>query len=138
MAEVIGYDDVAATVRKLTDGQGVAAAYDGVGAATFDASLASLRRRGVLVLYGAASGPVPPFDPMQLQHAGSVYLTRPTLGHHADRREDLLRRAGDVLGWVADGTLTIRVGGTYPLAEAARAHADLESRRTTGKLLLIP
>ncbi|WP_144119469.1 quinone oxidoreductase family protein [Catellatospora sichuanensis] len=140
-AEVIRYDqvdDLAAQVRALTGGEGVAAVYDGVGASTFDASLASLRRRGVLALYGAASGPVPPVDPLRLMQAGSVVLTRPTLGDFVVSRQELLERATDVLGRVDAGTLHVSIGGRYPLAEAARAHDDLTSRRTTGKLLLIP
>ncbi|MEU7825105.1 quinone oxidoreductase [Catellatospora sp. NPDC049133] len=139
-AEVIRYDqvdDLAGQVRALTGGEGVAAVYDGVGASTFDASLASLRRRGVLALYGAASGPVPPVDPLRLMQAGSAVLTRPTLGDFVVTRQELLERATDVLGWVASGALRVTVGGRYPLAEAARAHDDLTSRRTTGKLLLI-
>jgi NADPH2:quinone reductase len=137
-AEIIGYDGVAERVRELTGGTGVAAVYDGVGRDTFDASLASLRVRGTLVLYGYASGPVPPFDINRLATGGSLSLTRPTLGHFVVADEELRRRAGDVLGWVADGTLKVTIGGRYPLAEAARAHTDLGSRRTTGKLLLIP
>jgi NADPH2:quinone reductase len=139
-AATIRYDeaDVEKEVHRLTDGAGVDVVYDGVGAATFDASLASLRPRGTLALFGAASGPVPPFDPMRLEHAGSVFLTRPSLTHHVANRAELLSRATDVLGWVADGTLSVRIGGRYPLTEAARAHADLEGRRTTGKLLLLP
>ncbi|MEU8004049.1 quinone oxidoreductase [Catellatospora sp. NPDC049111] len=140
-AEVIRYDqvdDLAGQVRALTGGEGVAAVYDGVGASTFDASLASLRRRGVLALYGAASGPVPPVDPLRLMQAGSAVLTRPTLNDFVVSRQELLERATDVLGWVASGALRVTVGGRYPLAEAARAHDDLTSRRTTGKLLLIP
>ncbi|MEJ3749880.1 quinone oxidoreductase [Actinomycetes bacterium KLBMP 9797] len=137
-AEVIGYDDVAAQVRELTGGAGVAAVYDGVGKSTFDGSLASLRMRGTLVLYGQASGPVPPMDPQRLQAAGSAFLTRPTLQHHIVTRDELLRRAGDVYGWVADGSLSVRIGGRYPLAEARRAQEDLAARRTTGKLLLMP
>ncbi|GAA4708178.1 quinone oxidoreductase [Phytohabitans rumicis] len=137
-AEVIGYDDVAAHVRQVTADEGVAAVYDGVGHATFDASLASLRVRGTLALYGYASGPVPPFDLNRLATGGSLSLTRPTLAHFIARDDELARRAADVLGWVADGTLTITVGGRYPLAAAPRAHDDLQSRRTTGKLLLIP
>jgi NADPH2:quinone reductase len=124
---VIGYDDV-------PEGRFVVV-YDGVGAATFDRSLASLRPRGMLVLYGAASGPVPPFEIMRL-NAGSTFLTRPTLHHYVASREDLLERAGDVYSWLADGSLEVRVGGTYPLEDARRAQEDLESRRTTGKLLL--
>lgn len=140
-AEVIRYDrvdDLAGRVRELTGGEGVAAVYDGVGASTFDASLASLRRRGTLALFGAASGPVPPVDPIRLMQAGSAVLTRPTLGDFVVTRQELLARATDVLRWVAAGTLRVSVGGRYPLAEAARAHEDLTSRRTTGKLLLIP
>jgi NADPH:quinone reductase len=137
-AEVLDYDGIADKVRALTDGVGVAAVYDGVGASTFDASLASVRRHGVLVVYGAASGPVPPVDVQRLSAAGSIYLTRPTLVHFIVSSADLNRRAGDVLRWVADGALDIRIGGRYPLADAAHAHADLEARRTTGKLMLIP
>jgi NADPH2:quinone reductase len=139
-AEVIRYDetDFATEVRRLTGAAGVQVAYDGVGQATFDGSLASLRRRGLLALYGQASGPVPPFEVQRLQHSGSVFLTRPTLAHYIAEREELVRRAGDVFRWVADGSLTIRIGGRYPLADAAAAHTDLEARRTTGKLLLLP
>ncbi|HKT02289.1 MAG TPA: quinone oxidoreductase [Rugosimonospora sp.] len=137
--EVIRYGsvDVAATVRALTGGRGVAAVYDGVGAPTFDASLAALRPRGVLALYGQAGGAVPPVDLQRLNAAGSVFVTRPNLEHHIADRAELLRRAGDVLGWLAAGRLRVHVGGRYPLAEAARAHADLAERRSTGKLLLI-
>ncbi|GLI01437.1 quinone oxidoreductase [Phytohabitans aurantiacus] len=137
-AEVIGYSDIAAKVRELTGGAGVAAVYDGVGKSTFDESLASLRPRGILALYGAASGKVPPFDPQRLQGGGSLFLTRPTLAHYIADDEELRRRAADVYGWVADGSLGVLVGGRYPLAEAVRAHTDLAARRTTGKLLLIP
>jgi NADPH:quinone reductase len=112
--------------------------YDGVGAATFEGSLAALHPRGLLALYGAASGPVPPFDPIRLMGAGSLFLTRPTLGHYVATTEELRTRAEDVFGWLAAGKLEVRVGGRYPLADAARAHGDLEGRRTTGKLLLIP
>jgi NADPH2:quinone reductase len=137
-AEVFDYDDVAAKVRAATGGEGVAAVYDGVGRTTFDASLASLRPHGVLVSYGSASGPVEPFDIGRLAPAGSLYVTRPTLQTFIATPTELARRAGDVLGWVADGVLDIRIGGRYPLADARRAHEDLEGRRTTGKLLLIP
>ncbi|HEY2671236.1 MAG TPA: quinone oxidoreductase [Rugosimonospora sp.] len=136
--EVLGYDGFAGAVRELTGGEGVAAVYDGVGRSTFDGSLASLRQRGILVLYGQASGPVPPFDPARLAAGGSLSLTRPTLTHFVATPEELKRRAGDVLNRVADGSLALRIGARYPLAEARRAHEDLESRRTTGKLLLIP
>jgi NADPH:quinone reductase len=136
--EVIGYDGFAERVRELTGGDGVAAAYDGVGRTTFDGSLASLRRRGTLVLYGNASGPVDPVDPARLRQGESLYLTRPTLHDYAHTTGELRARAGDVLGWVADGRLRVRIGATYPLADAGRAHEDLEGRRTTGKLLLDP
>ncbi|MBO0870039.1 MAG: quinone oxidoreductase [Micromonosporaceae bacterium] len=134
---VLRYADVPAKVRELTGGDGVHAVYDGVGADTFDGSLASLRTRGTLVLYGYASGKVPPFDINRLQ-GGSWSLTRPTLGHFIATREELTLRARDILDRVAAGTLEVRVGTRYPLAEAAKAHQDLQSRRTTGKLLLIP
>jgi NADPH:quinone reductase len=135
-ADVIGYEGFADRVRELTGGEGVATVYDGVGRATFDGSLAALRPRGSLVLYGAASGPVEPFDPMRLDREGSLFLTRPSLRHYTATREDLLTRAREVFGWVADGTLDVRIGGRYPLEDARRAQEDLESRRTTGKLLL--
>ncbi len=131
-------DDLAGEVRRLTDGRGVDVAYDGVGRDTFDASLASLRPRGMLVLFGAASGQVPPFDIQRLNAGGSLFLTRPTLGHHLATRDELEWRAREVLGAVADGSLQVAIGGRYPLAEAAMAYDDLEGRRTQGKLLLIP
>ncbi|MCP2299827.1 NADPH2:quinone reductase [Nocardia amikacinitolerans] len=138
-AEVLRYgDDLADQVRKLTDGVGVAAVYDGVGKSTFDASLASLRVRGTLALFGAASGPVPPFDPQRLNAGGSLFLTRPSLVHYTRDRAELLWRAGDILAALAKGTLRIRVGATYPLAEAERAHRDLEGRKTTGSIVLLP
>ncbi len=137
-AEIIGYADVPARVRELTGGEGVPAVYDGVGRDTFDASLASLRPHGVLVLFGYASGPVPPFDLNRLQGCGSVYVTRPTLAHFIVSNEELVRRSADVFGWVADGSLRITIGGRYPLADVARAQQDLAARRTTGKLVLIP
>lgn len=136
-AEVFDYQDLAASVRAATDGVGVAAAYDGVGASTFSAALASLRPRGSLVSFGSASGPVPPVDLRQLTGAGSVYLQRPTLAHFIASPDELGRRAAAVFGWIAAG-VEFRIGGRYPLADAARAHDDLEARRTTGKLLLIP
>lgn len=131
-------DDLAAAVREANGGAGVDVVYDGVGKATFEASLASLRPRGMLVLFGGASGQVPPFDLQRLNQAGSLYVTRPSLAPYIADRDELLWRAGDVLGAVADGSLRIDVGGRYPLADAARAYDDLEGRRTTGKLLLIP
>lgn len=130
--------DVAARVREVTGGKGVEVVYDGVGRTTFAASLDSLARRGVLVLYGAASGPVDPVDPQALNKKGSLFLTRPTAAHHIESREDLVARATDVFGWITSGTVDFRVGGRYPLADARRAHEDLEARRTTGKLLLVP
>ena len=140
-AHVVDYrsvGDLAGEVRRLTDGRGVAVVYDGVGKDTFDASLASLRPRGMLVLFGASSGQVPPFDIQRLNAAGSLFLTRPTLGHHLATREELEWRAGEVLGAVADGSLHVAIGGRYPLTQAADAFDDLEGRRTQGKLLLIP
>lgn len=140
-AEVIRYtelDDVAGEVRRLTSGAGVAAVYDGVGASTFDTSLAALRPRGMLALYGAASGPVPPLDPQRLNSAGSVFLTRPSLAHYTANREELTWRAGEVFDAIRDGSLQITIGGSYPLADAWRAHTDLQGRRTTGKQLLLP
>jgi NADPH2:quinone reductase len=138
-AEVVRYDqdiDVAAEVRRLTSGAGVAAVYDGVGATTFDASLASLRVRGTLVLFGAASGAVPPVDPQRLMTSGSVFLTRPSMQHYLATPEELRRRAADLFGFIADG-LDVRIHDRYPLPDARRAHEDLEARRTTGKLLLV-
>ena len=126
--EVIGYDDVPEAR--------FAVVYDGVGATTFDRSLASLLPRGMLVLYGAASGPVPPFELSRLAAGGSLFVTRPTLVNYVETREELLRRSGDVYGWVADGSLDARVGAVYALEDARQAQEDLESRRTTGKLLL--
>ncbi|RJO68294.1 quinone oxidoreductase [Nocardia panacis] len=138
-AEVLRYDDdLAERVRALTDGIGVAAVYDGVGAATFEASLAALRVRGMLALFGAASGPVPPFDLQRLNGAGSLFVTRPKLGDYTRDRNELLWRAGDVLAAIADESLRIRIGATYPLAEAEQAHRDLEGRKTTGSIVLLP
>jgi NADPH2:quinone reductase len=135
---VTGYQDFTAVVREVTGGAGAAVVYDGVGQATFDASLEALRPRGHMVLYGAASGPVPPFDPQRLNTGGSLFLTRPTLGHYIASLDEFRQRASDLFGWIADGRLNVRIGGRYPLAEAGRAHDDLTARRTTGKLLLMP
>ncbi|MEU8379216.1 quinone oxidoreductase [Streptosporangium sp. NPDC048865] len=135
--EVFRYRGFADAVRDLT-GSGVHVVYDGVGAATFDESVASLRPRGMLALYGQASGPVPPLDPQILARNGSLFLTRPTLGSYIATRDELTWRASDLYGWVASGKLRVHVSERYPLAEAARAHEDLEARRTTGKVLLIP
>jgi NADPH:quinone reductase len=137
-AEVIGYDGFAERVKELTDGVGADVVYDGVGADTFDESLASLRPRGDMVLFGAASGRVPPFDPMRLDLGGSLYLTRPSIRHYTATHEELLERAAEVFAWIAEGKLDVQIGGRYPLTEARRAHEDLEARRTTGKLLLLP
>jgi NADPH:quinone reductase len=140
-ADVIRYtevDDLAAEVRALTGDAGVAVAYDSVGRTTFAASLASLRRRGMLVLFGASSGPVPPVDPQRLNAAGSVFLTRPKMFDYVHTREELTAKAAAVFGAVADGTLDVRIGHRYALAEARTAHEDLQGRRTTGKLLLVP
>jgi len=128
--------DFEAEVKRLTGGRGVDVVYDSVGKTTFEKSLNSLRPRGLLALFGQSSGPVPPFDPSILNAKGSLFLTRPSLGHHVLTRQELLWRAGDVLSWVASGKLKIRIDGTYPLAEAAAAHRDLEARKTAGKLLL--
>ncbi|MER7448869.1 quinone oxidoreductase [Nocardia beijingensis] len=137
--EVLRYGDgLADRVRELTDGVGVAAVYDGVGAETFESSLAALRVRGMLALFGGASGPVPPFDLQRLSAGGSLFVTRPTLAHYTRDRAELTWRAGDVLDAIAKGTLNIRIGATYPLADAARAHRDLEGRKTTGSLVLLP
>jgi NADPH:quinone reductase len=123
-------------VKRLTDGKGVDVVYDSVGKTTFDKSLNSLRPRGTLALFGQSSGPVPPFDANILNGKGSLYLTRPSLGHYVQTRDELLWRAGDVLNWVASGKLKLRIDKAYPLSEAASAHRDLEGRKTAGKLLL--
>jgi len=125
-------------VRRLTDGKGVRAVYESVGKTTFEKSLACLAPRGMMVLFGQSSGPVPPLDPQVLSQKGSLYLTRPTLAHYTATREELLARAGDVLRWIADGSLRLTIDREYPLAEAAEAHRALEGRETSGKVLLIP
>lgn len=137
--EVILYtqQDFEAEVKRITRGTGVHVVYDSVGKTTFDKSLDCLARRGMLVLYGQSSGPVPPFDPQILNRKGSLYLTRPTLGHYVATREELLDRAGQVLGWVADGSLSVRIGREYTLAHAAEAQRALAGRETTGKVLLL-
>lgn len=138
--EVIRYTetDFADAVADLTGGVGVAAVYDGVGRTTFDGSLASVARRGVLVLFGASSGPVPPVDPQRLNAAGSVFLTRPTLVHHIATPEEFQWRSDELFSAIAAGGVSIRIGGRYPLADTRKAHEDLAARRTTGKLLLQP
>jgi NADPH2:quinone reductase len=138
--EVILYtqQDFEAEVKRLTDGKGVHAVYDSVGKTTFDKSLNCLKPRGYMVLFGASSGPVPAVDPLILGAKGSLYLTRPSLSHYMLDREELLQRAGQVLQWVKDGSLQLRIEHVYPLSQAAKAHQDLESRATTGKLILLP
>ena len=130
--------DFEAEVKRLTGGKGVDVVYDSVGKDTFEGSLNCLRPRGLLALFGASSGPVPPFDLIQLSGKGSLFITRPTLWHYVATREELEWRAGDVLGWAAKGDLKLRTEFLYPLAEAARAQTDLEARKTTGKILLEP
>jgi NADPH2:quinone reductase len=136
--EVINYteQDFEAEVKRLTDGRGVDVVYDSVGQSTFDKSLNSLRPRGVMALFGQSSGVVPPFDPNILNGKGSLYLTRPSLGHYLLTREELAWRAGDVLEWTASGKLKLLIYKVYPLADAAQAQCDLESRKSTGKLVL--
>ncbi len=138
--EVILYTeaDFVAETRRLTDGRGVDVVYDSVGKTTFAGSLDCLRPRGLLALFGASSGAVPPFDPILLNTKGSLYVTRPTLAHYVQTRAELESRAADVLGWVADGSLNLRMEHTYTLADARQALMDIAARRTTGKLLLIP
>ncbi len=138
--ETIEYttQDFEAEVRRLTGGRGVQVVYDSVGKTTFEKSLACLAPRGMMVLFGQSSGPVAPIDPQVLSQRGSLYLTRPTLFHYVATREELVRRATEVLDWVRDGSLKVRVGREFPLADAAAAHRALEGRKTTGKVLLIP
>jgi NADPH2:quinone reductase len=138
--EVINYteQDFAAEVKRLTGGRGVQVVYDSVGQATFDKSLDSLVPRGTMVSFGQSSGKVPPVDISVLNTKGSLYLTRPSLTHYTATREELMQRAGDVLGWIAEGKLRLSIGLELPLAEAAEAHRALEGRRTTGKVVLIP
>lgn len=138
--EVILYtrQDFESEVKRITANRGVHAVYDSVGKTTFDKSLNCLKPRGYMVLFGASSGPVPAFDPMVLGAKGSLFLTRPSLAHYILDREELLHRAGEVLGWVKDGSLQLRIEHVYPLSEAAKAHHELESRATTGKLILLP
>jgi len=130
--------DFVAETRRLTAGRGVDVVYDSVGVTTFDGSLAALRPRGLLVLFGQSSGPVPPFDLQRLNLGGSLFVTRPSLTHYTADRAELELRAGAVLDAVAAGRLRVRVGARFPLAEAAAAHRALEGRATTGKVLLLP
>ena len=125
-------------VRTFTGGRGVDVAYDAIGKDTFDGTLASLRPRGMFVSYGNSSGPVAPFAPLVLSQKGSLFFTRPTLAHYTLTTAELQARAGELFGWVAAGKLTVRIGATYPLGQAAEAHRALEGRRTTGKVLLVP
>jgi NADPH2:quinone reductase len=138
--EVILYTeaDFEVETKRLTNGRGVDVVYDSVGKTTFEKSLNCLRPRGAMVLFGGSSGAVPPFDLIQLSTRGSLFVTRPTLKDYIATREELEERAGAVLGWVAEGKLKVRAEHTYPLAEAAQAQIDIASRKTTGKLLLIP
>ncbi len=136
--EVLRYNGFADTVRQLTHGVGVDVVYDGVGKDTFDGSLGSLRTRGFLVLFGAASGAVPPVDPQRLNAGGSLSLTRPKLVDFLGNPQERVWRSSEIFGAVADGSLNVRIGASYPLADARRAHEDLEGRRTTGKVLLVP
>ncbi|RIH88401.1 Quinone oxidoreductase 1 [Meiothermus luteus] len=124
-------------VRELTGGKGVDVVYDGVGQATWEGSLNSLRVRGMLVLYGQSSGPVPPFDPQVLNRKGGLYLTRPSLWHYTQTREELEWRASEVMGWAREGSLKIRIGAEFPLEQAVQAHRALQGRETTGKVLLV-
>ncbi|MCL6526725.1 MAG: quinone oxidoreductase [Thermaceae bacterium] len=132
------YEGFAEAVRELTGGQGAQVVYDSVGRTTWEGSLNSLRVRGMLVLCGQSSGPVAPFDPQVLNQKGGLFLTRPSLGHYLQSREELEWRAGEVMRWVAEGRLKVRIGMEFPLAEAAEAHRQLQARATTGKVLLIP
>ena len=140
--EVLDYPDDAkefgAQIRELTGGLGVAAVYDGVGASTFDASLASLAVRGTLALFGASSGPVPPVDPQRLNTAGSVYLTRPNLAHFTRTADEFSWRAGELLDAIAAEAITVTVSERYPLAQAEQAHRDLQGRKTVGSIVLVP
>jgi NADPH2:quinone reductase len=137
---VINYttQDFAAEVRRITAGAGVHVVYDGVGATTFAKGFTCLRPRGLMALFGQASGPVPPLDLQVLNAGGSLFVTRPSLNHHIATREELVARSRDVLGWIADGKVALRTEHQFPLAQAADAHRALESRKTTGKILLIP
>jgi len=131
-------EDFEAETKRITGGKGIHVVYDGVGKSTFDAGLRCLRPRGYMVLFGGASGAVPPFDLIKLSQMGSLFITRPTLGHYIATREELEWRANDVLGWVASGKLKVSIGQTYKFSDATQAHRNLEARKTTGKSLLLP
>jgi NADPH:quinone reductase len=135
---VTTYEEFPQVTRSVTEGKGADVVFDGVGKATFDASLAALRPRGMMVLFGGSSGQVPPFELQRLNGGGSLFVTRPTLAHYVADRAELLWRAGDVFTAIAKGELDVRVGAEYPLHHAPLAHEDLVARRTTGKLLLVP
>lgn len=135
---VYAREDFAAAARAFTGGRGVDVVYDGVGRATWEGSLASLRPRGLLASFGNASGPVPPVAPLVLSQRGSLFLTRPTLAHYVATPAELRARAADLFAWLADGSLRVRIGATFPLAGTADAHRALEARATTGKVLLLP
>jgi NADPH2:quinone reductase len=130
--------DFEAEVKRMTDGKGVQVVYDAVGKTTWDKSLNSLAPRGLIALYGASSGPIGQIDPQIFNAKGSLFLTRPSLGHYTATREELLQRSGEVLGWVRDGKLKLRMEFEFPLKDAAEAHRALEGRKTTGKVLLTP
>jgi NADPH2:quinone reductase len=138
--EVVLYteQDFVAETRRITGGAGVQVVYDSVGRTTFERGLGAIAPRGMMVLFGASSGPVAPFDPQLLNRAGSLFLTRPTLGDYTATREELEARCEELFGWITSGAVTLRTEHEFPLAEAARAHAELEARRTTGKVLLVP
>ena len=131
-------EDFEAEVKRLTGGKGVQVVYDSVGKTTWDKSLNSLALRGMMILYGQSSGPIGTIDPQILNQKGSLYLTRPSLTHYVATRDDLLRRAGEVLGWIRDGKLKLRTEFDFALKDAAEAHRALEGRKTTGKVLLLP
>jgi NADPH:quinone reductase len=135
---VFTHQDFETEVKRLTDGKGVEVVYDGVGKATFEKNLNVMKLRGMLVLYGMSSGPVPPVDPAKLSEKGSLYMARTTLAHFTATRAELVARTGDLFGMIADGRLKLPIGKKYPLAEAAQAHRDLEARTLPGKLLLVP
>ena len=131
-------EDFEAEVKRMTGGKGVDVVYDGVGKATFEKNLNVMRLRGMLVLYGMSSGPVPPVDPAKLSEKGSLYMARTTLAHFTATREELLARTGALFAMIADGRLKVRIAKTYPLADAPQAHSDMEARKISGKLLLVP
>jgi NADPH2:quinone reductase len=135
---VLRYEGFPHHVRELTNGTGVDVVYDGVGRDTFEGSLSALRVRGMLALFGAASGPVPPVDPQRLNAGGSLFLTRPTMGHYLRDETERRWRSDEIFAAAANGSLKVRIGARYPLSQAGQAHRDLEGRKTTGKVLLVP